>query len=101
MGTKAICKSLETGQCYRFLAKKEIGVIEASTSNVCNTSSTNEIELVRCYRSFSATGPIHNFAWKSLLFGPQQSRDLLLAPAFFTLTTAWRAVDQSWDRRAR
>ena len=58
MATKVVCQTLKTGQRCRFLAKKEIGVIEASTSNVCNTSFNNEIELVRCYRSFSAAGPI-------------------------------------------
>jgi len=57
MATKVVCQTLKTGQRYRFLAKKEIGVIEASTSNVCNISFNNAIELVRCYRSFSAAGP--------------------------------------------
>ena len=31
--------------------------MEASTSNAYNISFNNEIELVWCYRSFSATGP--------------------------------------------
>ena len=31
--------------------------MEASTSNAYNISFNNEIELVRCYRSFSAAGP--------------------------------------------
>jgi hypothetical protein len=57
MGEKAIYESLQTGKCYRFLAKEEIGVMEASTSNAYNISFNNEIELVRCYHSFSAAGP--------------------------------------------
>jgi DNA invertase Pin-like site-specific DNA recombinase len=54
---KTVSERFQTGKRDRFLAKEEIGVMEASTSNAYNISFNNEIELVRCYRSFSAAGP--------------------------------------------
>jgi hypothetical protein len=44
---KAICKSLETGKRYRFLAKKEIGATQLHISDVYNTHCCMEIWLVR------------------------------------------------------
>ena len=41
---------------------------------------------------------VHNFAWKSLLLGPEQSRDLILDEAYVTLQAAWFAVH---DERCR
>jgi len=47
MDTTAVCKSLETGKRYRFLAKKEIEAMRANASNACNIFSYKEIELIR------------------------------------------------------
>ena len=47
MDTKVVCRSLETGKRYRFLAKKEIGSVETNTLAVCNITFDNEIALVR------------------------------------------------------
>ena len=44
---KAICKSLETGKRYRFLAQKEIGATQLPISDVYNTHCCMEIWLVR------------------------------------------------------
>jgi len=57
MDEKAVCESLQTGKRYRFLAKKDIGAMETNLLNVYNIAFDNDIELVRCYRSFSAVGP--------------------------------------------
>ena len=35
---------------------------------------------------------MHNFAWKSLLLGPEQSKDCILYEAHATLKAAWFAV---------
>ena len=35
---------------------------------------------------------MHNFAWKSLLLGPEQSKDCILYEAHATLQAAWFAV---------
>src|SRR5712671_3335701 len=47
MDTKVVCKSLETGKCYRFLAKKEIETLQAYTSDACNIHPYKEICLIR------------------------------------------------------
>ena len=40
---------------------------------------------------------MHNFAWKSLLLGPEQSKDCILYEAYGTLQAAWFAVhDESF-----
>jgi hypothetical protein len=47
MDTKVVCRSLETGKRYRFLAKKEIEAMQAYTSDACNTHSYKQIRLIR------------------------------------------------------
>lgn len=47
MATKVVCKSLETGKRYRFLAKKEIETPQAYTSDACNIRPYKEICLIR------------------------------------------------------
>jgi hypothetical protein len=47
MDRNAVCKSLQTGKRYRFLAKKEIEAVEAHISNAYNTYSYKEIRLIR------------------------------------------------------
>jgi hypothetical protein len=47
MDTKVVCRSLETGKRYRFLAKKEIEAMQADTSDACNTHSYKQIRLIR------------------------------------------------------
>jgi hypothetical protein len=47
MDTKVVCQSLETGQCYRFLAKKEIEDLPGYIANAYNTYSYKEIWLIR------------------------------------------------------
>ncbi|GEM_PF-3105328 len=47
MDTKVVCKSLETGKRYRFLAKKEIETLQAYTSDACNTRPYKDICLIR------------------------------------------------------
>jgi hypothetical protein len=41
---------------------------------------------------------MHNFAWKSLLLGPEQSKDCLLHEAYETLQAARFAVHAAWGR---
>jgi len=41
---------------------------------------------------------VHNFAWKSLLLGPEQSRDHILYEAQKILKIAWFAVHDEWSR---
>jgi hypothetical protein len=43
---------------------------------------------------------MHNFAWKSLLLGPEQSQDCILLEAQKTLVTAWFAVKDACCRSA-
>jgi hypothetical protein len=43
---------------------------------------------------------MHNFAWKSLLLGPEQSQDCILLEAHKTLKAAWFAVHDAWCRSA-
>jgi hypothetical protein len=57
MDTKVVCRTLETGKRYRFLAQKESEAMQASTSDACNTPSYKQLCLIRCNHSFSAVGP--------------------------------------------
>ena len=47
MDTKVVCKSLETGKRYRFLAKKEMTRTHWTNSNGCKACYINKIELIR------------------------------------------------------
>src|SRR5262249_35897485 len=44
---------------------------------------------------------VHNFAWKSLLLGPEQSKDHILYESHKILTIAWFAVHDAWRRGSR
>jgi hypothetical protein len=46
MDENAVCESLQTDIRYRFLAKKEIGAMEAHAYNICNIRSYKEIGLL-------------------------------------------------------